>query len=331
VAQRPPAILSLIAVTYLAHADRADNVPALTFERVFTAWTLELVPLLLIALTAGLYVAGVVALRRRGVRWSVWRSASFLVLGLGALVVATQSSLATYDTTLISMHMVQHMLLTMVAPIFMALGAPITLALRTLPRRPRGWLLSVLHSRVARVLTSPPVAFTLFVLSPWALYFSGIYEATLESGLLHELLHLHFLVIGCLFFWPLLGLDPVPGRVAYPFRMLMVFATLPFHAFLGVTIMTMDGVIASEWYFGLNRDWSPSPAEDQRIAGGILWGSGDVVALVIFAVLFVQWVRESQREAIREDRRLDREEALARREALAQGEALGQEEALGQD
>jgi putative copper resistance protein D len=303
-------------VTYFAHADQTDNVPALTFERVFTAWTLELVPLLLIALTAGLYLAGVAALRRRGDRWSAWRSASFLVLGLGSLVVATQSSLATYDTTLISMHMVQHMLLSMVAPIFMALGAPVTLALRTLPRRPRGWLVGVLHSRVARVLVSPPVVFAIFVVSPWVLYFSGVYEATLESGTLHELLHLHFIVIGCLFFWPLLGLDPVPGRVAYPFRMLTVFATLPFHAFLGVTIMTMEGVIAADWYFGLNRDWSPSPADDQRIAGGILWGSGDFVALVIFAVLFVQWVRESQREAIREDRRLDREEALARREAL---------------
>ena len=101
-------------------------------------------------------------------------------------------------------------------------------------------LLAVLHSRVAAVLAFPPVAFVLFVFSPWVLYFSGLYEATLRSPLLHDLMHLHFVVVGCLFFWPLLGVDPVPGRVAYPLRMLMVFATLPFHAFLGVTIMTMD-------------------------------------------------------------------------------------------
>jgi putative copper resistance protein D len=304
-------------VTFLAHADQTDNVPALTFERIFTAWTLELVPLVLVALTAGLYLAGRRVLRRRGDHWSVWRTLSFLGPGLGSLVVATQSSLATYDTTLISMHMMQHMLLSMVAPIFMALGAPVTLALRTLPGRQRSWLLSVLHSRVVGVLAAPPVAFVLFVASPWVLYFSGIYEATLRSGLLHEWMHLHFVVVGCLFFWPLVGLDPVPGRVAYPFRLLIVFATLPFHAFLGVTIMTMQGVIASDWYFGLNRDWSPSPADDQRTAGGILWGAGDLVALVIFAVLFAQWVRQSQREAAREDRRLDREEALAREQAAA--------------
>ena len=293
----------------MAHADQTDYVPPISVERIFTAWTFEPVPLAMILVTGGLYVAGVRALRHRGDAWSVWRILSFVVPGLGSLVIATQSALATYDTTLLSMHMVQHMLLSMVAPVFMALGAPVTLALRTLPTRPRRWLLAVLHSKVAAVLASPPVAFVLFVFSPWVLYFSGIYEATLESGLLHEWMHLHFVVVGCLFFWPLLGLDPVPGRVAYPFRMLTVFATLPFHAFLGVTIMTMNGLIAQDWYLGLFRTWPPTPEEDQRIAGGILWGSGDVIALVIFAVLFAQWVRQSQAEARREDRRLDREEA----------------------
>ncbi|MGH3507501.1 MAG: cytochrome c oxidase assembly protein [Nocardioidaceae bacterium] len=304
-------------MTFVAHADQTDNVPALTVERIFTAWTFEPLPLLLIMVTGGLYIAGVRALHRRGDAWSMWRTTSFVVPGLGSLVVATQSALATYDTTLLSVHMVQHMILSMVAPVFMALGAPVTLALRTLPGRPRRWLLTVLHSKVAAVVASPPVAFVLFVFSPWVLYFSGIYEATLDSDLLHEWMHLHFIVVGCLFFWPLLGLDPVPGRVAYPFRVLTVFATLPFHAFLGVTIMTMNGLIAEEWYRGLGRTWAPTPEDDQRIAGGILWGSGDIIALVIFGLLFAQWVRQSQAEARREDRRLDREEAAAEAAAAA--------------
>ncbi|MEJ7741951.1 MAG: cytochrome c oxidase assembly protein [Nocardioidaceae bacterium] len=222
--------------------------------------------------------------------------------------MATGSSLATYDTVLLSMHMAQHMVLSMVAPIFLALGAPVTLALRSLRQGPRRMLLAILHSRVAAVIASPPVAFTVFIVSPWALYFSGWYPATLESAALHELLHLHFLLVGCLFFWPLLGLDPMPGRVAYPLRMLTVFATLPFHAFLGVTIMTMEQVIAGDWYYSFDRSWSPDPRDDQYLAGGILWGSGDIVGLVVFGVLFVQWVRASMREAAREDRRLDREE-----------------------
>jgi len=304
-------------VTFVAHADQLDPVPAITLARVFTAWTFEPLPLALVVVAGATYLFGVRALRRRGDTWSGWRTASFCVGGLGSLLVATCSSLATYDTVLLSMHMAQHMVLSMAAPVFLALGAPVTLALRTLAPAPRRWLLALLHSRLAAVLAFPPVAFAIFIASPWALYFSGWYEATLRSGLLHDLLHLHFVVVGCLFFWPLLGLDPVPGRVAYPFRMLTVFATLPFHAFLGVTILSMDELLAGGWYLSLNRVWLPTPSADQHLAGGILWGSGDLVGLFIFAVLFVQWVRQSAGEAAREDRRLDREEAAAQRLAAA--------------
>ena len=211
--------------------------------------------------------------------------------------------------------MIQHMVLTMLAPVFLALGAPITLWLRTLPPAPRAQLLAVLHSRVARVLMFFPVAFVLYIVSPWALYFSGWYEATLRSPVLHDLTHLHFVVIGCLFFWPLIGLDPVPGRMSHGFRVLGTFATLPFHAFLGVAIMGASTLIAADWYLSLERDWPPSVADDQQLAGALLWAAGDLLGLLFFGVLFVQWVRASQREAVREDRRLDRLEAIARSRA----------------
>ncbi len=294
---------------FVASADAPGSVLPLTLHRVFSAWSFNPLAVCVLLLIGVLYVVGVRRLRQRGDRWSRWRTLSFCGAGIGVLVLATCSSLATYDDTLLSMHMVQHMVLSMVAPVFLALGAPVTLALRTLPARARAVLLTVLHSRLARVMTFPALTFTFFIVSPWALYFSGWYEATLRSAVLHDLLHLHFVVVGCLFFWPLLGLDPVPGKVAYPFRVLTIFATLPFHAFLGVTVMGMDQLIAADWYLSLGRQWSPSPLEDQQIAGGILWGSGDLVGLVIFGVLFVQWVRQSVREAAREDRRLDREEA----------------------
>jgi cytochrome c oxidase assembly factor CtaG len=295
-------------VTTWAHVEDGGSVPAISLSNVFTTWVFEPLALSVILATGLLYGAGILVLRRRGDAWPRGRSASFFVGGLGALALATSSSLAAYDDVLLSMHMVQHMVLSMVAPIFLALGSPVTLALRTLPASPRAVLLKLLHSRLVALLAFAPVAFALFIVSPWVLYFSGLYEATLNSEVLHNLLHVHFVLVGSLFFWPLLGLDPVPGRVAYPFRLLTVFATLPFHAFLGVTIMAMETVIAADWYFGLDRHWPPSPLEDQGIAGGILWGSGDLVALVIFGVLFVQWVRESAREAAREDRRLDRAE-----------------------
>ncbi|MGH8964447.1 MAG: cytochrome c oxidase assembly protein, partial [Actinomycetes bacterium] len=135
------------------------------------------------------------------------------------------------------------------------------------------------------------------------------------SALVHDMLHVHLVLVGSLFFWPLLGVDAVPGWVLQPFRVLLVVMTLPFHAFLGVTIMAQQSLIAGEWYRALDAAWLPAPAEDQHLAGSILWGSGDLVGLVFFGVLFVQWVRSSMREAVREDRRLDRleREATARR------------------
>ncbi len=202
--------------------------------------------------------------------------------------------------------MVQHMLLSMLVPLFLALGAPVTLLLRTLPRRPRRLLNRLLHSRLGRVLSFAPLTFLLFVLSPWALYYTGWYDAALRSEVVHVLMHLHLVTVGALFFWPLVGADPVPGRVAFPFRFLLLVLTLPFHAFLGVSIMSQSDLIAGSWYRSLPMAWLPDPAADQHLAGGILWGAGDAVGIVFLAVLFVQWVRSSMREAVREDRRLDR-------------------------
>ena len=231
-------------------------------------------------------------------------------------MLATQSGLAAYDTTLLSVHMVQHMILSMVVPLAVALSAPVTLALRTLPPRPRRWLLAVLHSRVGKVLTFPPLTLLLYVISPWALYFSGWYDASLQSSFVHEAMHVHLVVVGSLFFWPLVGLDPVPGRVAYPFRMLLVLLTLPFHAFLGVTIMGETRLLGGDWYPSLHAGemgaWLPDPADDQHLAGGLLWSAGDFVGLLLFGVLFVQWVRSSMKEGEREDRRLDLLEARER-------------------
>jgi putative copper resistance protein D len=281
--------------------------PPFDLGAVLTEWGVSPVGTVLTVWVLGLYAWGVLSLRGRGDRWPVGRTAAF-ALGMLLFYVATSSGLAAYDTTLLSAHMVQHMVLSMAVPLALALGAPVTLALRTLPRRPRAALLGVLHSRLARVLSFPPLAFALFVLSPWVLYFSPWYDATLQSTFLHEAMHVHLVLVGALFLWPLVGVDPVPGRVAYPFRMLLILLTLPFHAFLGLTIMGQDTLIAGEWYRSLSLPWLPDPAEDQRLAGGILWGSGDIVGVVFFVVLFAQWARSSMKEAEREDRRLDLEE-----------------------
>jgi cytochrome c oxidase assembly factor CtaG len=232
--------------------------------------------------------------------------------------LATMSGLGAYDTVLFSVHVVQHMILSMVTPLFLALGAPVTLALRTLPARPRRALLALLHTRLARVLTFAPLALALFIVTPFVLYYSPLYEVTLRSAFWHAFLHMHFVTIGALLMWPLVGADPVPGRIGYPLRLLVMFLMLPFHAILGISIMGAERLIAEDWYLAFERTWPPSPLDDQYLAGAIMWGSGDVTALLMLAALFVQWFRHSQREARREDRRLD---LAARRARFRPGRA----------
>jgi cytochrome c oxidase assembly factor CtaG len=298
----------------LAHGGAEhDDLPAFGPLSVLTQARVELVPLLVVLVLGGLYLYGVARLTGRGDRWPVGRTISFVGLGLGSFAVATMSGLGTYDDDLFSVHMVQHMVLAMISPVFLALGAPVTLALRTLPRSPRKALLSLLHSRVVGVLTFPAIGWLLFVGNPFALYFSGLYEATLEHAWLHELLHMHFLAVGCLFFWPLLGIDPIPGKVSHPMRMLLVAATLPFHAFLGIAIMSVgddgSGLLAEDHYLAIHS--LSEAVHQQQIGGGLLWASGDLVGLLFVFTMLFQWMRASEREAAREDRRLDRLEAAA--------------------
>jgi cytochrome c oxidase assembly factor CtaG len=316
----------LLALPPVLHAAGGDEeaLPRFTLGTVFLRWELLSWATVAILVTTALYLWGVHRMHRRGDRWPLGRTAAFLG-GMVAAAIATVAGLGIYDDTLLSVHMAQHMILSMLVPLAMALGAPITLALRTLPRRPRRWLLAALHSRVARVLSFPPLTFTLFVITPWALYFSGWYPATLHHDFLHEMTHLHMVLVGCLFFWPLMGIDPLPGRITYPARMLLTVLTLPFHAFMGVTIMAQERLIGGDWYPELHHGpmgaWLPDAHADQHLAGGILWSSGDAIGLLFFAVLFAQWARASTAEGRREDRRLDLLEAREARAAATHAAA----------
>jgi putative membrane protein len=284
--------------------------PPLTGTAVLTQLQLDPPLVLPLVVAAGLYLYGVHRLRARGDHWPVSRTVLFLGGGLGSIALVTVTGIGAYDTTLLSVHMVQHMVLAMISPIFLALGAPVTLALRTLPARPRRGLVALLHSRVARVLAFPLVAYVLFVANPFVLYFTGLYRQTLEHAWLHEWVHAHFILTGCLFFWPLVGLDPLPGRWPYPGRALLMLLSTPFHAVLGLTIMQSRELLGGDWYPSLHLSWA-DPHADQVLGGGILWAGGEVVSVTMLAVLVVQWMRSSDREAARVDRRLAHQRALA--------------------
>ncbi len=297
------------------HADPDNQPPPLTPIRLLTEWTFYWWVALALGLSVGLYLWGVWRLTRRGDAWPIGRTLSWCLGGMGTVAIAAFSSIGAYDTVLFSVHMVQHMILSMISPVFMALGAPMTLLLRNVGPRMRKRLVGLLHSWLAKILFFPPLTTLLMIANPIVLYLSPLYEFTLFNDVAHEWLHIHFLVTGCLFFWPLLGTDPMPHRLHYPLRIMLFFITMPFHAFLGVTIMGSTTLIAEDWYLAFGRSWPPSPLEDQYLAGGIMWATGDFVMLVIMSVFFVQWWQDSQREARREDRRLDREEASAARAA----------------
>jgi cytochrome c oxidase assembly factor CtaG/putative copper export protein len=289
------------------------DLPPYSLLEVLTGWRPDALVLLVTGTALALYVGGVLRLSRRGLSWPVGRTLAWI----GGLAVATfvlNSGLAAYGRALFSAHMLQHMTLTMIVPILLGMGAPITLALRALPAHradgPRGareWLLVILHSRIARFLTHPVVALTLYVVTLYGFYFTPLFDLSHRSHLAHALMHLHFIAIGCLYFWPILGIDPMPRRLPPLGRILLLFASVPFHAFFGVALMSSSTVLSEEWYASLGLPWVGSLLADQNVGAGIAWSFGEIPTLLVLAAIFVQWYRADDREAKRADRRADRD------------------------
>jgi len=296
--------------------------PPLTTGRLFTLWRFDLYFAVLVAVLGGLYVAGVLRLRRRGDRWPVGRTVAWMI-GLLTIVVVTMSGVATYSPILFSVHMAQHMVLSMLTPIFLVLGAPITLALRALKpaevrgdRGPREWLMIILHSRVIKVLTHPAVATVIFVASTYVLYFTPLFEAAMRAHLGHIAMLTHFLLAGGLFYWVLIGVDPAPHKLPYIARILVLFVTMPFHAFFGISLMNSSG-LAESWYQSLGRSWGPSIVSDLHTGGSIAWAFGEIPTFIVLIAIVFQWFAEDQRLSQRLDRQADR--------AQSQGAGAGQE------
>ncbi len=256
------------------------------------------------------------------------RSVAF-ALGMAALAVALLSGIAAYDTALFSAHMVQHVLLMLVAAPLIALAAPVTLLLRVASRETRRrWILPALQARVTKVLAFPVVAWLVFAGVMWASHFSPLFDAALEDPLVHDLEHAVFLGSALLFWWPAVALDPGPWRMAHPVRALYVFLQMPQNTFLAVVIINVS-VVLYPHYETVARAWGPTPLEDQRLAAGIMWIAGDAVFIAALIAIVYGWMRAESRDTARTDRRADqelveirvRETRLAERLAHERGEA----------
>ncbi|MDB1090377.1 cytochrome c oxidase assembly protein [Streptomyces sp. ACA25] len=259
----------------------------------------------------GLYCWGVVRLRRRGDYWQPGRTAGF-VLGVLSVLLVTCTALNAYGMVLFSVHMTQHMVISMLSPILLLLGAPVTLLLRALPsagrgrKGPREILVALLHSRYVRVVTSPLFTIPAFIASLYGLYFTPVFDFLMESRVGHNGMMVHFLAVGLVFFWPIMGLDPGPHRPGHLMRMMELFATMPFHAFFGIAVM-----MASEPVVGAFADPPASLGADvladQSAAGGIAWAFSEIPTVVVLIALTMQWYLSEQRTARRKDRTADRD------------------------
>jgi putative copper resistance protein D len=286
--------------------------PELTPIRFLTEWRFDILWMVIVGFAAFFYLAGVWRLHRRGDRWPVLRTVSFLA-GLAALFYITNGGVNAYEQTLFSVHMLAHMTLGMIIPVLLVPGAPVTLALRAIRKRSDGsrgareWILLAVHSRLAGVFANPVVAAVFFAGSLWIFYYSPLFRYAMVDHIGHTLMIVHFLVSGYLFVQTLIGVDPMPHRAPYPMRLIVLLGTMAFHAFFGLTLMTGSGLLLADWFGAMGRPWGPSAIEDQRIGGGIAWSIGEIPTVVLAITVVVLWARSDSLLARRLDRKADRD------------------------
>ncbi|MEU6403291.1 cytochrome c oxidase assembly protein [Streptomyces sp. NPDC046985] len=286
------------------------DLPPFTLGRGLT-WSAD--PFFLVAclLGLGLYGWGVLRLRRRGDSWPVGRTIAYAV-GVLTVALVTCTGLNDYGMVMFSVHMVQHMVISMLSPILILLGAPITLALRALPvagrgrKGPRELLLALLHSRFTRVVSHPAFTIPLFIASLYALYFTPIFDFLMGSRTGHTAMMVHFLAVGVAFFWPIMGVDPGPHRPGHLLRMLELFAGMPFHAFFGIALMMGSTPLVGTFAHPAGS-LGIDALSDQTAAGGIAWAFSEVPSVLVLLALLYQWYRSEQRQARRTDRAADRD------------------------
>jgi putative copper resistance protein D len=292
-----------------AHGE-ASGAPA--WPGVLLAWRFE--PLVVLGLGVAL-VSWLLLVRRVASRHPLrphprWRSVAF-VGALAVIGVALTSPIEAYEGQLFSVHMLQHMLLQLVAAPLLLIGAPVTLLLRAASPPLRRRLVGLLRSRVVAVVSFPLLAWVLFAAVNWGWHFSDLYDQALENPLLHNLQHATFLAAALLFWLPVIGADPARWRLPHPVRLFYLFLAMPQNSFLGVALMGAPTVLYPHYLTNV-RSWGPTPLVDQNVGGMLMWVGGDVVFLLAMGLVVAAWVRAEDRRTAREDARLDTRTAARR-------------------
>ncbi|HOY83389.1 MAG TPA: cytochrome c oxidase assembly protein [Rhodoglobus sp.] len=286
--------------------------PPPSFENYLTMWNFDVLWLLICAFGIVFYVWGVVRLHRRGDRWPWYRTVLW-ILGMLVLFWVTNGGVNVYEKFLFSSHMLAHMTLGMFVPLLLVPGAPITLALRSIHKRDDGsrgireWLMIVVHSKPFAILANPVVAAGIFTASLWVFYFSPVFGWATTNHVGHQWMIVHFVLSGYLFVQSLIGIDPSPQRLPYPVRLVVLLATMAFHAFFGLAIMTGTGLLLASWYGAMGWDTGISAIADQQAGGGIAWSVGEIPNAILALTIVFLWSRSDARETKRLDRQADRD------------------------
>ncbi|MEV6771843.1 cytochrome c oxidase assembly protein [Nocardia sp. NPDC051030] len=285
-----------------------------TLPRLLFDWRFDLIFGTLAIVLAVVYARGVRRMHKRGDAWPVGRTIAWMS-ACAVLLFATSSGVGRYSPAMFSVHMAQHMMLSMLAPILFALGGPVLLALRAIPPAgkgkapgPREWILAAVHNPVSRFMTQPVVAAVFFVAGFYALYLGGIFDKFVGSHGAHLLMNVHFLLSGYLFYWVVIGIDPKPRQVEPLTKLGMVFGSLPFHAFFGIALMSMNTVLGGWFYRALGLGWNNNLLDDQHTGGSLAWASGEVPLVVVMLALLIQWSRSDKKLQTRIDRAADRDD-----------------------
>lgn len=285
--------------------------PELTPIRFLTEWKLDLIWLIVAVGAILMYLAGVRRLAKRGDKWPIGRTVSWIT-GMLVLIYTTSGALNAYQEYLFSIHMIGHMILAMGIPVLLVPGAPVTLLMRAAEKRHdesrgvREWVLWAVHTKYARFVANPLVAAVLFASSLVTFYYTPLFAWATREHIGHEWMVAHFLITGYLFAQALIGVDPGPVRLAYPLRLLMLIGTMAFHAFFGLSLMDGSGLLLADWYGAMGRTWGEAPLDDQHTGGAIAWGIGELPTAALTIIVSIQWFKADGREAKRLDRASDR-------------------------
>jgi cytochrome c oxidase assembly factor CtaG len=268
------------------------ELPPFSWAEAFTLWQFAPVVTGFTAVFAGLYLWGVVRVRRRHPArpWPLLRTAAFLG-GLLVVVLATESGIGTYDDTLFWDHMVQHLMLIMVAPPLLIAGQPVTLLMHASRNPLHTWVKRVVRSRPVTWLTWPAFVVFAYAATIVGTHLTSFMNLVESNDAVHNAEHVLFLVVGYLYFLPLIGREPIHWKVSYPMRLFLLFIAMPVDAFTGVVLNSQG----SDPFAPMEpRSWGPSALDDVHTGGAVMWIGGAAIMFVLIMVTFFAWSRETR-------------------------------------